>query len=739
MNDDDLANLKRGTGQWRNVETLTKLNWEEWFESIKEVSIVEKYSFLLTHTREQYCHVYDASRKQDIGSDWVEFFKPPTSTDPAHRWWLISSLRDAYDIAESTFLLNFRHKLDDSDKARVKGIKSVPEKIAKLRAKYAATTSKSSSARVKAFTNWEMNTKVSPSENFVAMFTIRKEAHRHSGETTFSDDFMWTTFLSGLRPEEAYETLIEGFSDQATQEYMLERLDEKWERVSSRRRERGLVALSSTPPDTSYVAYDRRRASRSPGRRQSLQLYDGCFKCGGRHKGIACPWAEGAFEWAKKMRIRQEGELSDEDIRSYQPIRIRGNKSPDRPARYVSPAPKRLSSPSRGRSGSGRREDIAKSSNWRARGKSTEKGVTFDDKTYLAESDSDSEAEFDEFGGLSWERRSEIPTTLAAADSGCTSHMTDVGALFSEAVKPCRRRIRVGGGVIWSDGIGTAEIRLPNGRSIRLADTLLVPGLGCTLLSAKKLSSSGLIGEFDEHRMIFSRRADRVPMIEATVQNGLYIVSWIAQEADGMTFRASKSERLTHTLGSTISLAPSPDRPHAQRGSLSAALGAVEGLPAAPYSSISHVSIDQDYDDNSSADDQGGEPAKIERNEHGEFPTGLLKRDRTKIARQIRKIAHRNSQRERPEFTLKERRLQKELSRYVYYHRRFCHASPSTLALLHTVCDIKKIVIPQELPKCETCSRQKIHKRQSKQLAIHKQEPLALINFDVAGPFPSSY
>jgi hypothetical protein len=75
----------------------------------------------------------------------------------------------------------------------------------------------------------------------------------------------------------------------------------------------------------------------------------------------------------------------------------------------------------------------------------------------------------------------------------------------------------------------------------------------------------------------------------------------------------------------------------------------------------------------------------------------------------------------------------------VYYHRRFCHANPQTLALLHTVCDIKKIVIPEQIPLCETCARQKIHKRQSKKLAAHKQELLALFSFDVAGPFHTSF
>jgi hypothetical protein len=163
------------------------------------------------------------------------------------------------------------------------------------------------------------------------------------------------------------------------------------------------------------------------------------------------------------------------------------------------------------------------------------------DKANIADED-DQSTGCDEFGGISWERRSEIPITSAAADTGCTSHMTDLDALFSEPLKPCRRSIQVGGGRLWSDGIGTAVIKLENNRQVFLEDTLHVPGMGCTLVSAKKLLGSKLIGQFDDHRMLFSRRSDNVPLIEATMRNGLYIISQIAKEADGMSFATSSTK-----------------------------------------------------------------------------------------------------------------------------------------------------------------------------------------------------
>jgi len=77
---------------------------------------------------------------------------------------------------------------------------------------------------------------------------------------------------------------------------------------------------------------------------------------------------------------------------------------------------------------------------------------------------------------------------------------------------------------LWLDGIGTAVIKLENGRHVFLEDTLHVLGIGYMLVSVKKLLGSKLIGQFDAHRILFSRHSDNVLLIEAKIRNGLYIV-----------------------------------------------------------------------------------------------------------------------------------------------------------------------------------------------------------------------
>ena len=75
----------------------------------------------------------------------------------------------------------------------------------------------------------------------------------------------------------------------------------------------------------------------------------------------------------------------------------------------------------------------------------------------------------------------------------------------------------------------------------------------------------------------------------------------------------------------------------------------------------------------------------------------------------------------------------------MYYYCRFCHTNPKALSLLYIVTNIKKIIIPEKILLCKTCTRQKMKKIKSKQLIEHKNKPLALILFDVAGLFLTSY
>jgi hypothetical protein len=61
--------------------------------------------------------------------------------------------------------------------------------IAKLREKPYTITFLTSSELIKEFTTWTIDTKKSPSDNFLSIYTVRTKAHSHSGKVRFDDEF----------------------------------------------------------------------------------------------------------------------------------------------------------------------------------------------------------------------------------------------------------------------------------------------------------------------------------------------------------------------------------------------------------------------------------------------------------------------------------------------------------------------------------------------------------------------
>ena len=95
----------------------------------------------------------------------------------------------------------------------------------------------------------------------------------------------------------------------------------------------------------------------------------------------------------------------------------------------------------------------------------------------------------------------------------------------------------MGDSVLYSNTIGTTILRMGNGRHITLEDTLLVPKLGATLVSAKKLARNGCYALFNQERIVFVDSESKRPLVEAEARNRLYIVSKISKEVDSRCFK----------------------------------------------------------------------------------------------------------------------------------------------------------------------------------------------------------
>jgi hypothetical protein len=116
-------------------------------------------------------------------------------------------------------------------------------------------------------------------------------------------------------------------------------------------------------------------------------------------------------------------------------------------------------------------------------------------------------------------------------DSCASSHMTDKSNCFRGPLIQIRRRyIQVGGGILYSDSMGTAILVDHMGRELELQQTLLVPGLGANLLSARNLClQRKLNGKFNSSSMTMVD-AEGDAVVHSTIQHGVYVVADVYPE-----------------------------------------------------------------------------------------------------------------------------------------------------------------------------------------------------------------
>ncbi|KAI0995304.1 hypothetical protein K3495_g12878, partial [Podosphaera aphanis] len=81
----------------------------------------------------------------------------------------------------------------------------------------------------------------------------------------------------------------------------------------------------------------------------------------------------------------------------------------------------------------------------------------------------------------------------------------------------------------------------------------------------------------------------------------------------------------------------------------------------------------------------------------------------------------------------------KEQANYQLWHRRLNHLGPEKLRKLHKVTTLSTpIKVPNDNVMCGVCKLTKMRNYTPKTLSQHKNHRLALIQFDIAGPFPKS-
>lgn len=787
-----MATTNSGTkGPWDDLPRLSKANQRMWFKTFLTLCLADDKDMVLLQTPAEYAAVDHPAPLGD-GILWREDKISPTKI----LWWN-GTLEKEYKKAAAWVLTRLVWKGPVLEKQKLlEDFDTIKDAWEYLKKKYTKVTMEEGTASVRKLTTFEYNAKCNVEENWMKIHEYRTIAQSFSKDTKYGDDFLYTIFLKSL-PEEfdKYKAGIIAASGDAEEKIAL--LQGAWEQMDSGKKPKAKTKETIEVGFHASTPYDKQAGWNSEEELITALAANGnmeCYYCAGSHRAMYCPIRTKVARAGRRLReeLIAKGKWNEP---SALPNRGRGSSSwrqNDSKGRDFSSeskpksrSPSRVRFPSKG--GSDPRSDSRDSRRPHKSSRSSSKAYSADEISQSTTTGSSgdsgsnvSDDSIDEVAGVSWEQRREIPPSVWISDSGCTTPMTDKLELFSSPLTPCRRGIKVGGGRLESQSKGTVEIKTQDGRSFFFLDALFVPTLGCNLLSTSKLlGDNELVGKFDKQRMTFSPPHHK-PIIEATKERGVYVVSKIARAANGKTFGGKSTAEVLPSRVSRGLPSRTDKYPNSMIFPIHPPKSSLRKETAYPTTDIPTVVLPSNDDEfktvvkrNTKANSRlpareeplspletsnrftvlepksDGPPPILSKEPYAEITEkrGLYpqisRSQRNAIVRAVRKEDRETQGSEesdkRNPWTLKAKKDQRILDRYVYYHRTFCHASSKAISLLHTVTDIKRVEIPEKVPLCEVCARSKIRKIRSKQLADHKNEPLALISFDVAGPFPTSY
>lgn len=609
---------------------LTSENWINWFEDVVDNCKGAGKSVAITTALREYCEVPESKTAGTNGLEGAALGWETITTSQG-RWVRNTDKYVEYEQWDAWIRTRMNKCISPIDRDAISDYADSYTRFKKLRERYTTLTRYQATKHTVNITSFKYDVAKSVEENWIKIRSDRRTLRQTSSEKdAFPDDQLWVYFTMHMPHDLKNQAeVLESMGKE--HDVIIKRLQEIWD-GSTKSKEKAFHATNSDSEGERYTYMAVRR--KGGGKLTSFK----CYNCGSEeHVARKCPFKEKGMIYMTKLREAAESRSSRHAIsRDHD---MDNDESDDEHLDRSRKTDRRRRSR---KSDSGRISEN-KSENKESRTRRTKAYTATSDMNSTSDSSDSDDSLIMESANISNEDRSKANSTDWICDTGCTTPMTDQLSLF-ECTKPCRRGIKVGGGVLYSTHKGTAKAEIGS-RHILLTDCLLVPQLGANLLSARKLASNGkdsLLGLFNGTKMWFMK--DSVHYFEATLKNGLYVLSKIHNTAHEGAFSASH-KKVRFALA-----------------------------------------------------------ANGNNNE-----------------------------------SCNERKEQRIIDRYTYYHRRFAHAGPKHIATLHNVTDIDRVLIPSKLPKCEVCAKTKMRKISSTKLAEHKQEKLALISLDVAGPFPASY
>ena len=587
--------------KWK-IPQLTAENHDTWFRRNKVKLKGKRVFYVCEKTLVQHCQIAQVGKLTEAMEEL-----DITEVDTKTKIRLNIDKKEKYLEDEATAIDLLFRSLSDEDQALIDEYETAFQFWAYLREKYSqtdATTANIYMTKIQTFT-------FSPESTIVGSWEMLKDYRRKlvAADAAFNGVYQDSALLLVLCRSlpESFTTTIDTFNAQLnlTVKQKLKFLEEKEIRNKQKADEQAHAAFRKTDK---YIPPQKRRSHRTslsssdsePRARSRLE----CRLCDECHFLRKCPNLGKARELFKEYRAQtRKKKKTSSTTSSKLPAKTTTQKSWNKKT-------------------------------GKAYGAEEDSDSDSESESESLDEMSDSEEEGMETCRLSKDVVGKASPSTWAGDTGASSHMSDQPSLFRRMTKIKRRTVRVGGGELYTDWKGEAQVICKDGSSTWLSDVLLVPNLGVNLLSGRRMCGVGLKGRFNSHTLRF--KLGNRTIIKATMDDGLYVVSHIA---DG-------------------------------------------------YQETAFMSL---------------EPCSLAEHDDG--------------------------------IELK----MNEKERYMLYHRRFAHLGPAKIAKLHEVTTLqKKIRVPEKKEICEVCALTKMKNSIPKQLRQHKITKLALIQFDVAGPFPTS-
>ncbi|KAI1507284.1 Retrotran-gag-2 domain containing protein [Pyrenophora tritici-repentis] len=464
--------------EWK-IPQLTAENHDTWFRRNKVKLKGKKVFYVCEKNLVQHCQIAIAGELTEAMEE-LEI----AEADKHTKIRVNIEKRDKYLEDEATAIDLLFRSLTEDDQALIDEYDTAFQFWAYLQKKYTqtdATTANIYMTRIQTFT-------FNPGNTIVGSWEKLKEYRRKlvaaDADTNgaYKDSALLLVLIRSLPKE--FKTTIDTLNAQLnlTVEQKLKFLEEKEVRDQQDADEKALPAFRKTEK---YVPpYKRRNHKSSPLSSDSesgTKFMVQCFLCDGAHGVRDCPRRERARKLLKEYDAKKS---------SKPPIKT-----------------------------------LKQRNSHKKTGKAYGAEEVNSESDELSET-SDSEPEEIETCRLSKDIVGKASPSTWAADTGASSHMSDQPSLFRRMIKIKRRLVRVGGGELYADWKGEAQVVCKDGSSTWLSEVLLVPNLGVNLLSGRRICAAGLKGRFNSHVLCF--KLGKEIIIKATMDDGLYVVSHIA-------------------------------------------------------------------------------------------------------------------------------------------------------------------------------------------------------------------